>query len=331
MADTASTIPPRADDPAYNHEYATVNGIRMHYIDVDPRDGVPVVLVHGWPDLWYGWRHQIQALRATYRVIVPDNRGFGETESPLSPASYGRKTIATDLVHLLDHLDIQHAVFIGHDWGGVVVWRMCQYFPERVLAVASICTPYVPRPKALLPWATFLDHMPNFKYQHVLVAPNAGDAFDKHARAAFRYLFGTPVANDFGSLYENLVHLDKLEFAPGATSPLVDEIDLAYYVEQYTKRGFATSLHWYKQYERDWDESANAPTELRHPVLYIGAGKDIALPPALSAGMERVIPNLTRRVIENGGHWLGIEAPREVNHMLLEWLTHVMPPTSPRL
>uniref|UniRef100_H3GNJ8 AB hydrolase-1 domain-containing protein n=1 Tax=Phytophthora ramorum TaxID=164328 RepID=H3GNJ8_PHYRM len=96
----------------------TAEGITLHYVDVGPRDALPVVLVHGWPDLWFGWRHQIQALQSTYRLIVPDLRGFGQSSTPQNVEAYGAKNVTNDLAALLDGLNIEKAVFAGHDWGG---------------------------------------------------------------------------------------------------------------------------------------------------------------------------------------------------------------------
>ncbi|KAF0719290.1 Aste57867_1138 [Aphanomyces stellatus] len=313
---------PRPDDPSYNHQYAQINGIRMHFIDVGPRDGVPLVLVHGWPDLWFGWRYQIQALRETYRVIVPDNRGYGETESPLEPDTYGRKTICEDYEALLDYLNLDKAVFIGHDWGGAVVWRMCLFKPDRVLAVASVCTPHLPRQPAYMPMDTFVKFLPSFQYQVLLVQDDTPAFFAAHIHKFFRYLFETPLVHNYGSINDNFVALPKIEFA-APTSPYVSPEDMAYYEAQYKKSGFATSLNWYKTRELDWHDMADVAQTVPHQALFIAAGRDEALPPAMSKGMDAFVPNLTRHEIDHASHWVLVEAPEEVNAMLFDWLATV--------
>ena len=146
--------------------------------------------------LWYGWRYQIKPLAAAgYRVIVPDLRGFGESDGqpfsldfvvlfcfvflfvlkkPTSPleltapteyTAYSFKTITNDLAALLDHLNVKKAVFLGHDWGGEVVWKMCLYHPQRVLAVAGVCTPFAPRLDQFIPLDQLITFLPAFGYQ----------------------------------------------------------------------------------------------------------------------------------------------------------------------
>ena len=106
--------------------FAQTNGIRMGYYDAGPKsDKPPVVLCHGWPELAFSWRHQIKALgEAGIRVIAPDQRGYGATDRPESVEAYDMEHLAGDLVGLLDHLKIDKAIFVGHDWGGFIVWQM---------------------------------------------------------------------------------------------------------------------------------------------------------------------------------------------------------------
>ena len=107
-------------------QFADVNGIRMGYYEAGPKtDTPPVVLCHGWPEIAFSWRHQIKALsEAGIRVIAPDQRGYGATDRPEPVEDYDMEHLTGDLVGLLDHLKIDKAIFVGHDWGGFVVWQM---------------------------------------------------------------------------------------------------------------------------------------------------------------------------------------------------------------
>ena len=121
-----------------------LNGMRLGFYEAGPRTKAPpLVLCHGWPELAFSWRHQIKALsEAGFRVIAPDMRGFGASEGPPDVEAYDLVHITGDLAGLLDHLKIERAIFVGHDWGGGAVWRMAQEHPSRVAGVIGINTPH---------------------------------------------------------------------------------------------------------------------------------------------------------------------------------------------
>jgi pimeloyl-ACP methyl ester carboxylesterase len=120
------------------------NGIQMHV--AEQGEGPLVVLCHGFPELWYSWRYQIEALaEAGYHVVAPDQRGYGRTDRPEGVEEYDIVHLTDDLLGLLDALGEERAVFIGHDWGGPVVWHLAQRAPARVRAVGALSVPFVPR------------------------------------------------------------------------------------------------------------------------------------------------------------------------------------------
>ena len=125
-------------------QFAQTNGIRMGYYDAGPKtDTPPVILCHGWPELAFSWRHQIKALAdAGIRVIAPDQRGYGSTDRPEAVEDYDIEHLTGDMVGLLDHLKIDKAIFVGHDWGGFIVWQMPLRHIDRVAGVIGINTPH---------------------------------------------------------------------------------------------------------------------------------------------------------------------------------------------
>ena len=131
-------------------QFAQTNGIRMGYYEAGPKtDTPPVVLCHGWPELAFSWRHQIKALsEAGIRVIAPDQRGYGSTDRPEPVEDYDMEHLTGDLVGLLDHLKIDKAIFVGHDWGGFIVWQMPLRHQNRVAGVVGVNTPHYDRAPA---------------------------------------------------------------------------------------------------------------------------------------------------------------------------------------
>src|SRR5271154_7282481 len=130
--------------------FARVNGIRMGFYEAGPTsDRTPFVLCHGWPEIAFTWRRQIRALsEAGYRAIAPDQRGFGASDCPVATEDYSIEHLTGDLVGLLDHLKIDKAIFVGHDWGGFVIWQMPMRHPVRVAGVVGVNTPHWDRAPA---------------------------------------------------------------------------------------------------------------------------------------------------------------------------------------
>ena len=128
-------------------QFADTNGIRMGFYQAGPNtDAPPVILCHGWPELAFSWRHQIKALAAAgIRVVAPDQRGYGATDRPEAVEAYDIEHLTGDLVGLLDHLKIDKAIFVGHDWGGFIVWQMPLRHIDRVAGVVGVNTPHTNR------------------------------------------------------------------------------------------------------------------------------------------------------------------------------------------
>ncbi|KAH9105932.1 hypothetical protein LEN26_007331 [Aphanomyces euteiches] len=317
-----STFPP-PEDPSYNHRFAYVNGVRLHYIDVGPRDALPIVLVHGFPDLWWGWRFQIQALRQSYRVIVADNRGYGSSDVPTAIEAYSRKNVCKDYAELLDLLGINHAVFIGHDWGGDVVWKMCSFYPDRVLAVATVCTPYTPRSPQLYSLELIVSKLPNFRYQLLFANESAAGHLDEHAHSFFNALFGNlPNGFEHADVATIVENVTKFKFDRPLPS-IMTQADFDYYLAKYRGTTFRGPLNWYRTRDIDWTDLAGKSVVIPHEALFIAADQDVALPPAMSKGMEKFVPNLTRKLVKGADHWVLFEKPDLVNATLLEWLAPI--------
>ncbi|CEI89012.1 hypothetical protein RMCBS344292_03387 [Rhizopus microsporus] len=298
------------NNPAsYNHQYCQVNGIRLHYVDQNPTSDKALLLIHGWPDLWIAWREQIPFLvNLGYRVIVPSLRGFGES----------------DLAGLLDHLQIPTVTVIGHDWGGFVTWRFGQFYPERVKALASFCTPYVPPAQHPTTLEEIVKAFPNFKYQLYLVTPEAEQDMNNNTAKFFRRVF-----RPIGDMKEPLIDPVKGTLAEGREDrprhEKIPETVMNYYVEQYKKRGARGGLNWYKQTHNNYVQCKGLDPVIRKPAMMVMAEKDAALPPEIASKAPEFIPGIEMHLVSDSGHWILWEKPEECNQLLKNFLGRVDP------
>ncbi|MGH2978629.1 MAG: alpha/beta fold hydrolase [Solirubrobacterales bacterium] len=151
------------------HREVDAAGLRMHVVEAGPPDGEPVLVLHGWPQHWYQWRHQIPALAdAGYRVIVPDLRGFGQSDAP--PHGYDKESMATDVLNLMDAMGLERVKLLAHDWGGWIAFILCVRAPERFSRHVALNIPHLwakTDPRTLLSiW--------RFWYQAVIASPWLG-------------------------------------------------------------------------------------------------------------------------------------------------------------
>lgn len=332
------------------HHYLSLpTGVRLHYVEwtqttasagcgsqASSAQLPPVVLCHGWPDFWFTWRHQIKALgEAGHRVIAPDLRGFGESQGPHEVEAYGLQEVTGDLVALLDVLDIAKAVFIGHDWGGAVVWAMAVHHSNRVLGVAALNTPFYPPNPERNPLTAMMEKPGNYDYQLYFMQEGVAEAeFERDVEYALACLIRSSHPVDVAPLLEAKTRLSTANvrerggmlvgFPPKEKmkhSVMFTPAEFQYYADTFKKSGFRGGLNWYRNVEKNWRwNCAQASHKIYQPCLMITAGKDRVLPPSASKHMERWIPRLSRHHIEECAHWTQQEHPQEVNRALLHWL-----------
>jgi microsomal epoxide hydrolase/non-specific protein-tyrosine kinase len=311
-----------ADMP--RRRFALTNGIRMAYHDAGPHSALPpVLLCHGWPEIAYSWRHQIRALAAAgIRVIAPDQRGYGATDRPAAVEAYDLEQLSADLVGLLDHLGIDRAVFVGHDWGGFVVWQMALRHRARVAGVASLNTPHLPRapvdPIQILR-KRFGEQMYIVQFQ----APGREvDAiFDSHVEQTFDCFMRKPLARPLPAV-PNLAFPQIVAAYNAATdprTPILSAAEKQVFVDSFRRSGFTGGINWYRNMTRNWQRSADLDPVVRVPALMIMAEQDAVLPPSAADGMEALVPDLERHLVRHSGHWTQQEQPQEVSDKLIDW------------
>jgi pimeloyl-ACP methyl ester carboxylesterase len=308
-------------------KFVRTNGIRMAVYEAG--SGLPVVLCHGWPELAYSWRHQIPALAAAgYRVIAPDQRGYGLTDRPDRVEDYDMAHLTGDLVGLLDALGIDKAVFCGHDWGGLVVWQMPLVHPERVAGVIGVNTPFIPRtpvdPIALMR-AVYGENMYVVYFQKygaadALLARDVGRVFRRFMRK------NVITSVEYAKLPPEARRMEFIRAFEGSEPPthagelLLDPQEFAFFVDTYERTGFTGGINWYRNLTRNWQASEGLEQKVRVPGLMVSAEDDFVLTPAMAEGMEAFVPDLEKHVIPCCGHWTQQEKPAELNRILIDWL-----------
>lgn len=308
--------------------FIETNGIRMAVHEAGT--GFPVVFSHGFPELAFSWRHQVKALSgAGFRAIAPDQRGYGQTESPSDVASYDIHHLCGDLVGLLDALEIERAVFCGHDWGGLVVWMMGLLHPDRVAGVIGVNTALSPR-TPVAPIGMMRSMLGDDFYIVKFQEPGFADAaLAKDVRNTFSMFMrrgGWMNPEEFDKLpadspTRRLELLNMLEAGDFPGELLLSEPELNVYVRAYEASGFTGGINWYRNIDRNWEMTADLKYEIAVPCLYVGAANDVVLRPSSANGMERMVPDLEKTVIEDCGHWTQQEKPEELNRILIDWLS----------
>ncbi|KAK9113053.1 hypothetical protein Scep_020572 [Stephania cephalantha] len=308
------------------HRKVRTNGIWMHI--AEKGEGPLVLLIHGFPELWFSWRHQIEYLSNNgYHVVAPDMRGYGDTDSPLHPSSYTLFHLVGDLIGLLDELNQEEAFVVGHDWGAAVAWYMSLFRPDRVRGLVAMSIPYQPR-------------SPNYKTVEAL-RKVFGDGyymsqFQEQGRAekAFaRYDYVTVmkklmlVDKDGAMIAPPGVEIiDSLQVSPTLPSWITEE-ELQLYADKFQESGFTGPLNYYRAMDLNWELLAPwQGLKIEVPTKFIIGDKDIGYH---SAGTKdyiegpvfrSLVPNLEVVVMANAHHYIQMERAQEVNDEILSFL-----------
>lgn len=289
-------MPQESEEP-WTHREADVNGIRLHYVEAG--DGPLVVLLHGFPDFWYGWKHQIPALaNAGYRVIAPDLRGYNLSDKPKGVKSYRHEAIVDDVAALIRHAGGGKATVVGHDWGGLIAWATPMRHPDLVERLIVINAPHpqvwareVWKPRQL--WRSW--------YQFAVQIPRLPEA-------AIR-------ARDFAML-RSILRKDPAR--PGAFT----EEDIQLHVEAMARPGALTAaLNYYRaMMRRNPIRMMKSMRRIDVPTLLIWGEKDRYLGPWLTHGLERWVPDIRVECLPDASHWVMVDEPERVNRLIEEFV-----------
>ncbi len=278
------------------------NGVTLHC--VTEGTGPLVLLVHGWPEFWWSWRHQLPALAdAGFRAVAVDLPGFGWSDKPVR--RYDEAWVNACLAALVEALAPgERAIVAGHDWGGLLVWPLVRRRPELFAGVIGVNTPDLPRGTMppLEVMAKVFTRSPNYIMQ-----------FQPYGPADWL------LARDVPAWLESL-YLGPATRHPEVFTPEV----LARYVEAFSQPGGITpGLDYYRNMDANWRAAADLPERIELPALMVCAEHDPVLTPAMSEGMEARVPNLTRVLVEDCGHWTQQEQPEATNAALVDFCRRV--------
>ena len=291
--------------------------------------GFPVVLLHGFPELAYSWRHQVPFLAEHgYRVITPDQRGYGGSSRPEAIEAYDLDSLAGDVASLIDALGEEQAVVIGHDWGSPVAWHTALVHPDRVRAVGSLSVPHQQRGDRLplevmreIAGPEHVFYIDYFQQPRVVDAELMEDVERNILGFMWSISGDAPPDERFRPIRKGERFVDV--FGPPAELPTwLSAEELAVYVETFRQTGFTGGLNWYRNVNRNWERSPHlAGTLVEQPALFVTGSRDPARNPAAMERLPGVVPNLlVNEVIKGCGHWTQQERPDEVNQHLLAFL-----------
>jgi epoxide hydrolase A/B len=316
------------------------NGIRLNI--AEQGNGPLVLLCHGFPESWYSWRHQLDALAAAgFRAVAPDMRGYGKSDAPEAIDQYTILHLVSDLVGLLDALEASTAVIVGHDWGANVAWQAARLRPDRFRAVVGLSVPYRPRgevrPTSVMPRTADAQF-----YQLYFQEPGVAEAeLERDPRASVRnMLYGGSgegaaairAAAASGGAAPNLAMVPKDGgFLRGAGAPAVlpawlSEADIDFYAGEFKRSGFRGPLNYYRNVDRNWELlAAFTDVKVTVPALYVAGDRDMVVSfpgmDQLLANMKHFVPALRNiQMLPGCGHWTQQERPSEVNAAIIDFV-----------
>lgn len=305
-----------------SHRTVAVNGINMHV--AEKGEGPVVLLLHGFPELWYTWRHQILSLASRgYRAVAPDLRGFGDTDAPADLRSYSILHIVGDLVALLDSLAQDKVFVVGHDWGASVAWALCMLRPDRVKALVNMSVVFSPRHPARKPVDSIRALYGDDHYMCRFQEPGEAEAW-------FAQMDTKLLVKSFLSYREPeaLVGSKVREFGVDRELPSwLTEEDVHYFASKFDKSGFTGGLNYYRNMNWNWELTAPwTGAKIQVPVKFIVGDLDLTYHMGNvkdyihKGGFKRDVPFLQDVVVMEGvGHFINQERPNEISDHIYDF------------
>ena len=316
------------------HRRVATNGIELHVAEAGPRDGRPVVLLHGFPELWYSWRHQLPALAdAGYRVICPTLRGYGDSDRPDRVEDYGIRQLTGDVLGLLDEAGHERAVIVGHDWGALITWDMARLHPDRVAAACAMSVPFFNPP---VPPTQMFEAISGGGFFYILYFQEVGPAekeLEADPRDTMAKILYAASGDGMGDVptppeprpREGTGFLTGMSGPPSPLPSWLTDEDIDTYAAAYAKSGFFGPVSYYRNLDANWELTHPIPVDtMAMPTGFIAGKKDpvIAITSEAAIGMmQDTLPDFRGATLVDGaGHWNQQEKPAETNAALLDFL-----------
>ncbi|MEL7546646.1 MAG: alpha/beta hydrolase [Pseudomonadota bacterium] len=312
--------------PGVSQRRVATNGIELNIAEAG--EGPMVLLVHGFPESWYSWRHQFAPLaEAGYHVVAPDMRGYGKSDKPQDIEAYNQVEIVNDMIGLIETLGYDEAVVIGHDWGAPTAWSCALNQTDKVRAIGALSVPFMPRsPVQPMPMMRemFKDQ---FFYQLYFFEPGVAEVeFEADIRTALKKfmvlaggetdLTALPTKGPDDDMFSGLPDPDTLP-------AWLSEADLDFYTGEFTRSGMRGPLNYYRNHDLTWELTEGAPMYIDQPAMFVAGGNDgviMMAGPALEAMPSFVRDLRINELIPSIGHWTQQEAPDAVNTHILNFL-----------
>ena len=318
--------------PDLSERRISTNSIELNIAEMIPTGGTGhkglVLMLHGFPESWYSWRHQFKALAdAGYHAVAPDMRGYGKSDRPHDISAYNQVEVVNDIVGLIPALGYETAVVFGHDWGAPTAWSCALNHPELVSAVGGLSVPFMPRADSPPLDMIKLIFKDMFFYQLYFQEPGVAEAeFEKDIRVALKkFLYMASGDSDLALIPDKSPDSDLLSDLPDPqTMPAwISGEDLDYYVKQFTNSGFRGPLNYYRNMNETWELTVGAPRKISQPAMFVAGDKDgvVMMAAETIAQLSENVPDLRIHELLPGiGHWTQQEAPTEVNGLMLKFL-----------
>ncbi len=289
----------RTVDDRVRHSFAQLGGIRMHYVEwADaPEDAPLVVLLHGFPEFWYSWRHQLIALgEAGYRVIAPDLRGYGRTDKPRGIDAYQIETLANDVAELIGAVGAERACIVGHDWGGMVAWWHSMLHPQQVRTLSVLNCP------------------------HPGLQPRMMSDPAQLRRSGYMFLFQLPRFPEHQIRRNDHAYIRTMLRTDPTTPGAFSKQDVRRYVDALDPPSTKAALNYYRAYLRRGGALQDALRPIDHPTQVLWGTADRYLGTEYATPPTRWVWDVRVERIEGSSHWVQVDAAAQVNQRLLAFL-----------